>query len=77
MNGESYNEEIIIGNHINGDYTISTIKPKYSNIYETAIMLTELGDWHIVEKYSSKEDAIKGHEKYCNMNDEEIENSFI
>ncbi|XZH36925.1 hypothetical protein ACSW82_04960 [Clostridium perfringens] len=60
-------EVIVIGNDINGDYTISTVKPKYSKIFETAIMLTEYGVWHIVEKYKNEEDAIKGHRKYCGM----------
>ena len=65
---------ITIGCDENRDYTISTIKPTYSNVYETAIMLTELGDWNIVEKYNDKEDAIKGHNKYCNMTSEELDN---
>lgn len=69
----SYDKFIEIGNTQVGDYTINTIKPNHSNIYETAIKLTELGDWHIVLKYISKEDAIKGHEIYCNMNENEIE----
>lgn len=57
------NKEEIIGMYIKwGEYTISTIKPKYSNIYETAIMLNELGSWHIVEVYTTKKEATKGYE---------------
>ena len=63
----NFYEEIRIGNEKSGEYTINTIKPRNSNIFETAIMLTELGEWHIVEEYKTKEDAIKGHKKYCSM----------
>ena len=66
-------EVIVIGNDINGDYTISTVKPKYSKIFETAIMLTEFGEWHIVKKYTDKEEAKKGHKEYCNMTNKELD----
>jgi len=69
----NYDEFIEIGKTVNGDYTISTIKPNKSNIFETAIMLTEFGQWHIVEEYNSKEDAIKGHERYCSMEVNELD----
>lgn len=69
----SFNKFIIVGNDINGDYTISTVKPKYSKFFETAIMLTEFGEWHIVEKYNDKEAAIKGHKKYYNMSVNELD----
>lgn len=69
----TYYEFIEVGKTVNGEYTISTIKPSNSNIFETAIMLTELGDWHIVAKYKTLEDAAKGHNKYCDMNEKELE----
>ena len=40
--------------------------------YETAIMLEEFGRWDVVEGYETKEEAIKGHEKYVAMSEEEI-----
>ena len=55
-------------------YIISTIK-SYDNCYgtyETAIMLEGLDRWNIAEGYSTEEEAIKGHEKYVAMSEEEI-----
>lgn len=68
-----FDEFVIVGNDINGDYTISTVKPKNSKVFETAIMLTEFGTWHIVEAYEDEEAAIKGHKKYCNMSVNELD----
>lgn len=55
-------------------YIVSTVK-SYDNMYgayETAIMLEEFGRWDVVEGYETKEEAIKGHEKYVAMSEEEI-----
>ena len=55
-------------------YIISTVK-SYDNwygAYETAIGLKDLEHWKIVEGYETKEEAIKGHEKYVAMSEEEI-----
>ena len=55
-------------------YIISTVK-SYDNwygFYETAIMLEGLDYWSIAEGYKTKEEAIKGHEKYVAMSEEEI-----
>ena len=55
-------------------YIISTVK-SYDNrygVYETAIALKDLEYWKIVEGYETEEEAIKGHEKYVAMSDEEI-----
>ena len=55
-------------------YIISTVK-SYDNwygFYETAIMLEGLDQWKIAEGYKTKEEAIKGHEKYVAMSKEEI-----
>ena len=55
-------------------YIISTVK-SYDNwygFYETAIMLEGLDYWNIAEGYKTKEEAIKGHEKYVAMSEEEI-----
>ena len=68
----NYTEHVIIGQDRKEDWLISTIKVAYSNIYETAICLEELGDWHVVEEYNTKEEAIKGHEKYKEMTDDEL-----
>ena len=54
-------------------YIISTVK-SYDNwhgAYETAIMLEGLDYWNIAEGYETEE-AIKGHEKYVAMSEEEI-----
>ena len=55
-------------------YIISTVKsPDYRyGAYETAIMLEGLDYWNIAEGYSTEEEAIKGHEKYVAMSEEEI-----
>ena len=55
-------------------YIISTVK-SYDNCYgayETAIMLEGLDYWSIAEGYKTEEEAIKGHEKYVAMSEEEI-----
>ena len=55
-------------------YIISTVK-SYDNwygTYETAIMLEGLDYWKTAEGYKTKEEAIKGHEKYVAMSEEEI-----
>lgn len=55
-------------------YIISTVK-SYDNCYgtyETAIKLEGLDYWNIAEGYSTEEEAIKGHEKYVAMSEEEI-----
>lgn len=55
-------------------YIISTVK-SYDNwhgAYETAIMLEGLDYWNIAEGYGTEEEAIKGHEKYATMSEEEI-----
>ena len=55
-------------------YIISTVK-SYDNwyeAYETAIMLKGLDYWNIAEGYKTEEEAIKGHEKYVAMSEEEI-----
>ena len=55
-------------------YIISTIK-SYDNwhgAYETAITLKGLDYWKIAEGYSTEKEAIKGHEKYVAMSEEEI-----
>ena len=55
-------------------YIISTVK-SYDNwygAYETAIMLEGLDYWEIAEGCKTKEEAIKGHEKYVAMSEEEI-----
>lgn len=55
-------------------YIISTVK-SYDNwhgAYETAIMLEGLDCWNIAEGYKTEEEAIKGHEKYIAMSEEEI-----
>ena len=55
-------------------YIISTVK-SYDNwygTYETAIMLEGLDYWKITEGYSTEKEAIKGHEKYVAMSEEEI-----
>ena len=55
-------------------YIISTVK-SYDNwygAYETAIRLEGLDYWNIAEGYETEEEAIKGHEKYVAMSEEEI-----
>ena len=55
-------------------YIISTVK-SYDNrygAYETAIALKGLDYWNIAEGYKTEKEAIKGHEKYVAMSEEEI-----
>ena len=55
-------------------YIISTVK-SYDNrygAYETTIGLKDLEYWKVVEGYETEEEAIKGHEKYIAMSEEEI-----
>ena len=66
-------KEIRIGSYVNGEYTIDTVKLRNSNEYETAIMLTEFGEWHIVKKDYDKTEAEKTFNKYCNMSQEELD----
>ena len=56
-------------------YIISTVKPyalAWYGRYETTLVKSK-DDIRIIEGYSTKEEAIKGHEKYCNMTTEELE----
>ena len=53
---------------------ISTIKPpclSWYGKYETAISL-DGNTWRIAAVYDTKEESIKGHEKYAKMTKEEI-----
>lgn len=68
-----YYKEITIGYNQNGSYTISTKKPKYSTIYETAVMLTELGIWHILDRTNDKEKSEYNHKKYISMEESELD----
>ena len=68
-----YYKDITIGFNRNGSYTISTKKPKYSNVYETAVMLTELGIWHILDRTNDKEKAEYNHKKYISMKESELD----
>ncbi len=68
-----YMELEIVDSTKKEDYIISTIKPGCSNVYETAICLDGLNVWHILENYTSKENAIIGHKKYSNMSIYELE----
>ena len=55
---------------------ISTVSPWcmawYGN-YETAIIKPD-GEIRILEGYDTAKEAFEGHEKYCNMSTEELEN---
>ena len=55
-------------------YIISTVKiyDNWYGAYETAIALKGLDHWKIAEGYETEEEAIKGHEKYVAMSEEEI-----
>ena len=56
-------------------YIISTVEPydlAWYGKYETALVKSP-NDVRIIEGYSTKEEAIEGHEKYCNMTTEELE----
>ena len=68
----NYEEYVIVGKDNNNDWLISTIKPSYSNVYETAICLEGLDDWHIIEEYTTRELALEGHRKYKEMTDDEL-----
>ena len=55
---------------------ISTVKPWFLPIYgnyETAIIKPD-GEVRILEGYVTAKEAFEGHEKYCNMSTEELEN---
>lgn len=55
---------------------VSTIKAPcmaWYGKYETAILF-ESGHIRIAKGYSSKEEALKGHEKYLNMTSDEMNN---
>lgn len=60
-------------------YIISTIEPyalAWYGKFETAL-ITNHGKENqlisILEGYGTREEAVKGHEKYCNMTTEELE----
>ena len=56
-------------------YIISTVEPIFMawyGKYETAIGLEGGSGWRIAEGYETEEEAIKGHEKYVAMSEEEI-----
>ena len=56
-------------------YIISTIEPyalAWYGRYETALVKSP-NNIRIIEGYSTRKEAIKGHEKYCNMTTEELE----
>lgn len=57
-------------------YIISTIELPYDlawyGRYETALVKSQ-DDIRIIEGYSTRKEAIEGHEKYCNMTTEELE----
>ena len=60
----------------NDGYIISTVKPWFLPIYgnyETAIIKPD-GEIRILEGYDTAKEAFEGHEKYCNMSTEELEN---
>ena len=55
---------------------ISTVRPWFMPIYgnyETAIIKPD-GEVRILEGYDTAKEAFEGHEKYCNMSTEELEN---
>ena len=55
-------------------YIFSTIKSidNWYGKYETAIRLEGMDNWRIAEGYDTEEEALKGHEKYSTMTEEEI-----
>ena len=56
-------------------YIISTVEPyalAWYGRYETALIKSQ-NDIRIIEGYSTRKEAIKGHEKYCNMTTKELE----
>lgn len=55
---------------------ISTVEPwcmAFYGKFETAVIKPD-GEIRILEGYYTKEEALKGHKKYCNMSTEELEN---
>lgn len=55
---------------------ISTVRPSsmaWYGKYETALSV-DGREWDILEGYSTKEEAQKGHNKYLNMSREELVN---
>lgn len=66
-----------IAREIRKDGTIiSTIKSydEWYGKYETAVSFEfEQTAWKILEGYPSKEEALKGHKRYCNMSTNELE----
>lgn len=58
-----------------GNLIISTVKPFamawYGN-YETAISFNNQETWNIAEGYNTREEAEKGHKKYSNMSENEL-----
>lgn len=55
---------------------ISTIRPSFMawyGKYETALSI-DGSSWRILEGYSTKEEAERGHNKYLNMSREELIN---
>ena len=58
---------------VNGDLTIRTRKSIDFNIFfETSVLLKGRERYETIEIYNTEEDAIKGHERYCNMSDKDI-----
>ena len=57
-------------------YIVSTVEPPFMawyGKYETAIRLEGGFNWRIAEGYETEEEARIGHEKYVNMNVDDIE----
>lgn len=55
-------------------FVLSTVNAKFEpwyGEYETA--LWKNGSWHILEGYSNLEDARKGHEKFMDMSEKELD----
>lgn len=66
-----------IGRTKRGNIVISTVKPSFMawyGKYETAVSFDNQNHWRIAEGYETEDEAIKGHEKYCHMTDEELNN---
>lgn len=64
-----------IGRTTRGNITISTIEVNFLawyGPYETAISFDGENIWKVAKAYATEEDAIKGHEMYSNMTDEEL-----
>ena len=82
MNEIKSNNPFYIRTERNDGYIISTIKPSdlvWYGKYETAVFKNEdhikkrIGCIKVVEGYSTRKEAIKGHKKYCNMTTKELE----